>query len=248
MSGFVDVSDMSSEEIRRMGHADDYDDEPTNYNYRRPVTPVPRVRKLELNTSDVFAAACMAQRINGQYVKAIAPGTTQKTNRQIAEEALNDTTLITDEDRTQGECVRQYYRGLTFKVLKNKELSDFAKNAMEIASNDTVTSTYQLAVIISLPQSYEKSNKHDSIDRRIRFANGGFVGDLSENVTLTIEVVKQLWSNKYNTWYITGITSEDQVVFFAHRIQYAIGSMLNIQGVVKSQRDNSTQLSRVKVI
>ena len=238
---------MTSEDVRRMGHADDYD-EPRPVYWKRPVVAVPRVKKVGYNTDDVFAAACMAQRINSQYIKAIAPGTNQKTNRQLAEEALKDQTLITDEDRTQGECVRKYYKGLTFKVLEGKAMTDFAKNAMEIATNDMVTSTYQLAVVVSLPQSYEKATKRDNVDRRIQWARGGFVGNLADKVTLNIEVVKQLWSEKYNTWYITGITTEDQVVFFAHRTQYDIGTMLTIRGVVKSQRDTSTQLGRVKVL
>jgi hypothetical protein len=248
MSGFFDVSGMTYEDVRRMGHADDYD-EPRPVYWKRPTAPTPRVRKLELNTDDVFAAACAAQRINGQYVKAIAPGTTQKTNRQIAEELLQTPTLlITDEDRTQGLRVRQYFNGLAFKVIEGKQLSDFSKNAMEIAGSDTITSTYQLAVAVSLPATYEKSAKRDTVDRRINFARGGYVGNAGEKVTLNIEILKQLWSNNYNTWYLTGITSDDQVVFFAHKTQYDIGTMLTIQGVVKSQRDTSTQLNRVKVL
>lgn len=249
MPGFVDVSGMTYEDVRRMGHADDYDEAPTRnpYAYRKPALPVARVRKVTFNTSEVFAAACAAQRINGQYVKAVVTGSGQKTNRMIVEELLQDPTLITVDDRIQGESMRLYFKGLTFKVIEGKQLSDFAKNAMEIATNDTVTSTYQLAVVVSLPQTYEKSSKRDTIDRRINFARGGFVGDVGENVTLNIEVLKQLWSDKYNTWYLTGITAEDQVVFFALRTQYDIGTHLTIQGGVKSHRENSTQLTRVKV-
>lgn len=254
MPGFIDVSGMTYEDVRRMGHADDYDEETNRnsyrnpYAYRKPVTPTPRVKQLGYSTDDVFAAACAAQRINGRYVKAIESGTTQKTNRQIVEEMLKDTTQITDIDRQQGDSMRKYFKGLTFKVLEGNSLTEFVKNAMEFATNDMITSTYQLAVVVSLPQSYEKSSKRDYVERRIRFAQGGFVGNLSDKVTLNIEIVKQLWSNKYNTWYLTGITTEDQVVFFAHKTQYDIGTMLTIQGVVKSQRDTSTQLSRVKVL
>jgi hypothetical protein len=247
MPGFVDVSGMTYEDVRRMGHTDDYD-EPRPVYWKRPVKSTPRVTKIGYTTDDVFAASCAAQRINGSYIKAIAPGTTQKTNRQLAEEALKDQTLITDADRLQGDLVRKYYKGLTFKVIEGKALTDFAKNAMEFATNDMITSTYQLAVVVSLPQSYEKSSKRDDVDRRINFACGGFVGNLADKVTVNIEVLKQLWSNKWNTWYITGITTEDQVVFFAHKTQYDIGTMLTIQGVVKTQRDNSTQLGRVKVL
>ncbi len=244
MPGFVDVSGMTYEDVRRMGHSDDYD-EPRPVYWRKPAVSVPRVRKLELNTDQVFAAACAAQRINGSYVKSPDQGV--KTNRQLAEELLQDPTQITVDDRIQGESMRQYFKGLTFKIIEGKQLSDFARNAMEIATNDTVTSTFQLAIVVSLPQTYEKATKRDTVDRRINFARGGFVGNPADKVTINIEIVKQLWSNNYNTWYLTGITEEDQVVFFAHKTQYDIGTHLTIEGVVKSQRETSTQLSRVKV-
>ena len=198
-------------------------------------------------TVTVLELACAAQRINGQYVKAVAPGLNQKTNRQIAEELLQDPTQITLADRQQGESVRTYFKGLAFKVIEGKQLSDFSKNALDVAGRDTIETTYQLAVAVSLPATYEKSNKRDTIDRRINFARGGYVGSIGEKVLLNVEVLKQLWSEKYNTWYLTGITAEDQVVFFAIKTQYDIGTHLTIEGTVKSQRETSTQLSRTKV-
>jgi hypothetical protein len=53
---------------------------------------------------------------------------------------------------------------------------------------------------------------------------------------------------KWNTNYVTGITTDDQVVFFAYKEALDIGKVLNITGTVKAHRDNSTQLNRVKVI
>jgi hypothetical protein len=53
---------------------------------------------------------------------------------------------------------------------------------------------------------------------------------------------------KWNTNYVTGITTNDQVVFFAYKEALDIGKVLNINGTVKAHRDNSTQLNRVKVI
>lgn len=216
------------------------------YAYRTPVN-VPRVRKVTFNTDDVFAAACAAQRINGQYIKAVVTGSGQKTNRQITEDLLADPQQIALDDRQQGQYVRQYFKGLTFKVIEGKQLSDFNKNAMDIAGNDVIETTYQLAVAVSLPATYEKNSKRDDVDRRIKFATGGYVGEIGEKVILNIEVLKQLWSEKYNTWYLTGITGEDQVVFFALRTQYDIGTHLTIEGIVKNQRETSTQLNRVKV-
>lgn len=247
MPGFVDVSGMTYEQVRRMGHADDYDAPTRNpYAYRKPA-PSWKAPSLNYKADDVWAVACAAFRINGSYIKAIAPGIAQKTNRQIAEELLKDLSQVTSDDRAKGQLVRQYYKGLTFKVIEGKVLNDFSKNAMEIASLDTITTNYQLAIVVSLPASYEKASKRDDVDRRITFARGGYVGVEGEKVTLNIEVLKQLWSEKYNTWYLTGITAEDQVVFFAHKTQYDIGTHLTIEGVVKGQRETSTQLSRVKV-
>lgn len=247
MPGFIDVGGMTYDEVRRMGHADDYDVPTRNpYAYRKPVQYTPKAT-MSHNADIVWSAACAAFRINGSYIKAIAPGTTQKTNRQIAEELLKDPSQITTEDHATGQLVRQYYKGLTFKVLEGKPLNDFSKNAMEIASLDVISTNYQLAIVASLPASYEKGSKRDTIERRINFARGGCVGAEGNKVLLNIEVLKQLWSEKYNTWYLTGITAEDQVVFFALRMQYDIGTHLTIEGFVKGHRENSTQLSRVKV-
>lgn len=254
MPGFVDVSGMSYEDVRRMGHADDYD-EPRSFNrnpyaYRKPATKTPKVT-INHHADDVWAAAVQAQRINGRYIKNladVAEGQTAKTNRQIVESLLADTSGITDEDREQGKKVRSFFQAYTFKILQGKALSEFNNTAMLISNRDVITSVYDIAVIASLPSGYERGTKQQSVAQRINFARGGYIGEVGIKVSLNIEVLKQMWSEKWNTWYLTGITDEDQVVFFAIRTQYDIGTHLTIQGAVKAHRDNSTQLNRVKVL
>lgn len=253
MPGFIDVSHMSNEEVRRMGHADDYDDEPVRqYQYRhqysnksrRPEAPKPNYK-----ADDVWAAACQAQRINGTYVKtAVIDAQNLKTNRKIVEELLADVSGITQESREKAEIIRRYFKAVTFKIIEGLTISEYMRNAMMIAEKDTITTTYDLATIVSLPASYEKASKRDEQENRVKWARGGYVGVMSEHVDLKIEVVKKLWSEKWNTWYITGITDEDQVVFFAFKKQKEIGDIMNITGKVKSQRETSTQLSHVKEI
>ena len=75
--------------------------------YVRPV--------INLQANDVWSAACAAQRINGSYVKYVPDGEQGETNRQIIDNFLNNTDLITEADREQGELVRKYYRGLDRK-------------------------------------------------------------------------------------------------------------------------------------
>lgn len=214
--------------------------------YQKPV--------LNFNADDVWAAAVAAQRINGAYIKLSMisesdPSFNQQSNRQIVEALLADTFSITDEDREQGKKVRSYFQAYTFKILQGKELSEFNNTAMLIANRDVITSTYDLAVICSLPSSYEKASKRDDVDRRINFARGGYVGTVGDKVSVTVEVVKRIWSEKWMTSFVTGITAEDQVVFFAFKNELEIGKTISIQGTVKGQRDpNTTQLNRVKVI
>jgi hypothetical protein len=217
------------------------------YAYRKPMARTIKVT-VTYNADDVWAAAVQAQAINGQYIKAVDTGSTRQTNRQIVEELLKDTTQITQENREMGVTVRNYFKGLTFKLLEGKTLNDFNNTAMTIASKDTIAGSYDLAVIVSLPATYEKSSKRDSVDRRINFARGGYLGDLGDKVTVEMEVVKQIFSQKWNTWYITGLTDDDKVLFFAYKSDMNIGDRVTIQGTVKTFRDNSTQLNRVKVI
>jgi hypothetical protein len=218
---------------------------------------MPRYQKpvLNFNADDVWAAACQAQRVNGAYVKLSVssesdPSMDQKSNRQLVELLLADTTQITDEDREQAKTVRKYYQAFTFKILKGIKLSEFDNTAMLIANRDIIDSNYDVAVMASLPSCYERGVKRDGVDQRVKFATGGYIGNIGDKVTVTVEILKTMYSQKWNTNYVTGITSDDQAVFFAynHIDNVEIGNTYTFFGTVKAQRDNSTQLNRVKVI
>ena len=101
--------------------------------------PIP----LNFVADDVWAAAVVAQRINGSYVKLSQisesdPELTKKSNRMLVQELLADTSRITDEDRAEGKKVRAFYQGLTFKILKGIKLSQFDNTAMVISNRDVI--------------------------------------------------------------------------------------------------------------
>ena len=155
MAGFVNVSHMSNRQIQRMGHADDEGD-----NTYRTRTNTKKV-VLNHNADDVWGAAVQAQRINGSYVKFSMisesdPSLTKLSNRMIVEKLLADPFTITDEDREEGKKVRAFYQAYTFKILQGKKLNEFDNTAMLIANRDVITSTYDVAVIASLPSVYER--------------------------------------------------------------------------------------------
>jgi hypothetical protein len=245
MHGFVNVSNMTSRQIQRMGHADD----------STPYRAKTRTQKVTVNynADDVWSAACAAQRINGSYIKLSVvsesdPATTKLSNRMVVEQLLADTFIITDEDRVQGKKVRAFYQALTFKILQGKQLSDFDNNAMLIANREVITGNYDVAVIASLPSCYERGVERQTAEQRVNFATGGFIGKASDKVKLEIEVIKCTYSHSYNVFFVTGITMQDQPVFFSYKDKVPTGDTMNIVGTVKAHRDNITQLNRVKVL
>lgn len=211
---------------------------------------MPKYKQPLLNfvADDVWAASCQAQRKNGSYIKAVLTGLPGVTNRQIIDELMADTTQITDEDREQGKLVRKHYQALTFKILKGIKLNDFDNTSMLIANRDIIDSNYDVAVIASLPSCYERAVKRNTIDQRIKFATGGFIGRVGQKASLVkLEVIKSIWSSNYNVHFITGITPADEVVFFSYKKQLELGENIIVNGTIKAHKDNSTQLSRVKI-
>jgi hypothetical protein len=214
-----------------------------------------RNQKLVLNhnADDVWAAACQAQSINNAYVKLSMisesdPSETRLSNRIITEGLLTETFNITDEAREQGKKVRAFYQALTFKILQGKHLTDFDNTAMLLADRDIITSTYDVAVIASLPSCYERGVERQLTEQRVNFATGGFINKAGDKVKLEIEVIKCTYSHSYNVFFVTGITEQDQPVFFSYKEKVPTGDTMNIFGTVKAHRDNITQLNRVKVI
>lgn len=208
--------------------------------YQRPI--------LNLQADDVWSAACAAQRINGSYVKFVPDDQQGQTNRQIVDNFLASTDLITEADREQGKLVRTFYKAFTFKILQGKKLSDFDNTAMLIANRDVIESNYDVAVIASLPSCYLRAKARDDADARVRDADGGYVSGPGNKVSLDIEVVKCIFSRNFNTYFVTGITDKNQAVFFSYKNGMNVGQRVKIAGNVKAHRDDSTQLNRVKVI
>jgi len=210
--------------------------------YQRPA--------LNLNAVDVWGAAAAAQRINGSYIK-VPPADENseyitETNRAIISNFLSDTSLISDADKEQGELIRNYYKGLTFKILQGVKLNDFDSTALAIANRDVIDSSYDIAVIASLPSCYVRAKSYDDANARVRDANG-HIGSVGNKVTLDIEVIKCVYSQNYNVFFVTGLTNDNKAVFFSYRERVERGNNITVTGKVKAHRDDATQLSHTKV-
>jgi hypothetical protein len=170
------------------------------------------------------------------------------TNREIVKIALYDHSLITDADRELAQnCRRHMATAVTMQALK-AELGEWAKITAKVCNLDTITSNYDLSVITAMPQSYVKQLKKESVDARLARCESGVIGKINDKVNLAVEIVRNNYSAKFNTWFISAITDTNHAVYFAYREQLPTNTHVNIRGTVKRLVDRATQLNRVKVV
>jgi hypothetical protein len=170
------------------------------------------------------------------------------TNRDIVRQALANTAMITDADREQAQDCRRYMASAVTMQALRTELGEWSKITARVCGLDAITSNYDLSVITAMPQSYIKTLKRESIDARLARCDQAHAGQLGNKVELTVEILRNNYSAKYNTWFVSGITENNLAVFFAYREQLKSGQTLKIRGTVKRLVDRATQLNRVKVM
>ena len=201
-------------------------------------------------TIDVVAAACAAQRVNGTYIKVqyqLGDDKPRQTNRELVYQYLENDSFVTDADRLLAEDIKEYFKGYTFKILSGAYLSEFDRTTMKILEEEFTPEGYNVALLCSIPNNYLRAKKRDEADRRTRFAQGGYIGKIGERLNLQVEVIRCIFSQKWGIFYITAMTTSDQAIFFGYKQEVATGTLLNIDGTVKRQDNNQTQLNRVKV-
>ena len=254
---FVDVTNMTARDVQRLGHEDDEGPVQRQWTSRRSAGGGHRGYSI----SDVWGAACHAQRINGAYIKqdewelpsesATAVQLKRKSNRNIMMEALENPFMITDEDRSAGEaCLTVIQNDMTVRALQNR-LTDFDRSVMKITA---VTDRFfpqmhrlELATVACLPNSHQRALKRIEEQDRIK-QTAGYIGTIGDKVTVTLDIVRCNFSQKWNTYYATGITANNETVFFAIREPLNTGTLLTVRGTVKAHRDKQTQLNRVAVV
>jgi hypothetical protein len=256
MLGFVDVSNMTPQEIKRLGQMDD-DYETPRSTWKSKAKP----QGDRYSVDNVWGAACAAQRINGGYVKDTEYRFDENQNRTVIAKLRNrevmlsilvNPAVLTVEDIAQGqECRKFLQQDLTLRGLKS-QLTEFDLNvAKTLAVNeefDTAVHRLELSLVACLPASQERALARQETQIRVQQATGSYVGALDSKIELDVEVVSANYSQTYGIFWVTAITQDNQAVFFSYKSKLTTGSWIQIKGTVKAHRDGKTQLNRVKVI
>jgi hypothetical protein len=136
---------------------------------------------------------------------------------------------------------------VTLQALRT-ELGEWSKITAKVCGLDIITSNYDLSVITAMPQSYVKQLKKESVDARLARCESGVIGKINDKVEIAVEVVRNNYSAKYNTWFVSAVTDNNFAVFFAYREEIKPNTHLTIRGTVKRHTDSATQLNRVKLV
>ena len=203
-----------------------------------------------VNADLVWSAACTAYRLNEGYLKqpdVIGDQVVRPTNREIVRQALANPELITDADRDMAQqCRKHMATAVTMQALRS-ELGEWARITAKVCDLDTVDSLYDFSVITAMPHSYLKQLKKESVDARLARCQSS-IGKLGDKIDLAIEIVRNNYSAKFNTWFVSGITDDNYAVYFAYREALDSGTHVKIRGTVKRHTDFATQLNRVKIV
>lgn len=222
----------------------------------------------EIPTMQIFAAACAAQRINGQYVKeshtvypggnpwnpdgSDAPYVLVKANKVMVREwlASGSNEAITDADRAEAEAVRGYWQLKLFNVLSGTA-SDYERSAVEAAASETINSHDHklIGLISSLPAAYERGLVRDKrLEVRQDAAIGSqHFGNIGDTVTGKVDIIDCVYSQNWACYYVTG-TLNGNMILFTTKQPVEAGASFSLKGKVKKHRDeNITQLNYVKL-
>ena len=226
--------------------------------YRKSMTPAtPGIRYA---VSDVWAAACAAQRANGSYVKESKVEMDSagnvinavQRNRDIMMGLLENPANITVDDVIEGELVlNELKKDLTWRALKG-QLNDFDQSASKVIAVedhfDTQMNRLELAVVACLPASYERLKSRQNTQDRMSQTSGEYVAPVGHKAMVNVSVVGCNYSTTWNTYYITAITQDNQAVWFSLRDPQGPGVRMSIKGTVKAHKNGTTQLNRVSIV
>lgn len=231
------------------------------YGYkRRTAKAKPTVQVVEYSIDDVFAAAAVAQSINGRYIKdncvewTVVDGKESSiqltANKHLVKSILVNPSQISNVDRSEGAAVRSYWKMKMFAILKGGA-SDYISKAVELASRESIASNdnLSLAIISSLPSGYARGMVQDAREevKQDSVLLSEHQGKIGDHITGRVKILDCIFSKNWQCYYITGKINHN-VFLWASKVEVKPELEFNLKGRVKGHRDNNiTQLNYVKL-
>lgn len=217
-----------------------------------------RAPAVNFPTDLVFAAAQTAYRINkNQYVNVLpSPYETEMTfkdgkvplylNKTLMLNYVVDQSQITDEDRQLGTEARTHCQSIALKVLKEQKLSDFDQKMVELASADSIPD-FNFGYIAYTPKMYAGVMARRQVEDVLYDCKNEYVADVGKKIKVTAKIIRATYSQKYNSYVMTGIDDQNRGLFFFRGTALEVGKTYTMSATVKRHADKyQTQLSFVR--
>ena len=209
----------------------------------------------EYTAETVWAAAAYADRVNGgEYLREqeniLNPdGTWQpgrSANKRLLAGALTDPDLVTEADREVGREAWHWHQGRCMMDGLRGELRDFRKTLFEAVSQTAFlsTNTMHMAVIASQIRAWRAGVAEEEARDDVA---PGYLAPVGTKVQAAVTVIRSVFSQNYNVYFVTAKTDSRHMVFFSYRDRLEPGHQCGIAGTVKQHRNDSTQLNRVRM-
>jgi hypothetical protein len=199
-----------------------------------------------IDQSVVWAAACMAYQINGGYIKVLESD--KKDNKTLVREIVKSGMPIADADLKQGQTVRDYIAKTATMATLRGTLDTWGQEMARVSQLEKIESTYDLNVIASMPSTYQRSLERDRVHERLSVTSTEYDARLGDKIELDVEVLENKYSQKWATYYVTVVDTDNRAWYFAHRKSLPKGEKYTIRGTVKRLADRMVQLNRVKLL
>jgi hypothetical protein len=167
----------------------------------------------------IWGAACQALSVNnGEYIKPedIMYNDDQlgkQANRELIEFYSFNTDKISEQSIKDGEEIRNYLKGMIFKMLAEELKSDYFIKLIKLATDDELKlKNNNIALIASAPNAVLKEQFKEGQLKQVRDCEPGYVGKLYESVQVKFEIIKSHYSVDWERYYITAITTDNKLI------------------------------------
>jgi len=218
---------------------------------RRPI--------VEYSNEKVWAAAFAAYRVNKGYHKAAhnannpecpIPQHVKMRNVDLMKAHLTDDLPIEKEDYAAAEKARSFVQGYSVLMLMGKTIGDFRMGYLNAVEKNAWSSVEYMALgsMAYLPTFMEKEYVAAAREEEMRTkSETGFLGDVGERIVFIGKVMRNSYSQKYNVFYVTVLTTSGKVCWFSFSKHVEVGAEYRFAGTVKRHtEDCQTQMTRVR--
>jgi hypothetical protein len=212
----------------------------------------------ELPVELIWAAACQAMSTNNGYIKDVKYSEEhqgKKSNRDLVMFYAVNTDKISEQSIKDGIEVRNYLKGMTFKILAEGKIADYFLKLIKLASDDELKLTdFNAAYIASAPKGVIREQLKDEQAKQVRECEHSYVGVEGEQVQVNFKIIKSHYSQEWERHYVTAITTDNKMITYStiNKRLINVGSVVSASAIVKQHfidkytKHETTKLTYVK--